>query len=73
MKSKNLVSLILLLGLTMNFVGCYTIRIGGKAELAPSATEGTKVAEKRCGTPFGDWFLLVIIPPILSSLRPQKR
>jgi hypothetical protein len=68
MKSKKLVSLILLLALTMSFVGCYTIRIGGKAELAPSTTEGTKVAEKRCW--YALWGLVPISDNSTDSLIP---
>lgn len=61
MKTKQLVSLILLLAVTMSVVGCYTIRIGGKAELAPSTEEGTKIAQKRC------WYVLWGLVPISDN------
>ncbi len=61
MKTKKLVSLILLLALTMSVAGCFTIRIGGKAELALSTEEGTKIAEKRC------WYVLWGLVPISDN------
>jgi hypothetical protein len=60
-KSKKLVSLIVLLAVTMSIAGCYTIRIGGKAELAPSTEEGTKIAHKRC------WYILYGLVPISDN------
>jgi len=61
MKSKKLASLIILLALTMSFAGCFTLRVGGKAELAPSTEEGTKIAEKRC------WYMLWGLVPISDN------
>ena len=61
MKSKKLVGLILLLAVTMSVAGCYTIRVGGKAELAPSTEEGTKIAGKRC------WYVLWGLVPISDN------
>ena len=61
MKSKKLASLIVLLVLTMSFAGCFTLRVGGKAELAPSTEEGTKIAEKRC------WYMLWGLVPISDN------
>ena len=60
-KSKKLVSLIVLLAVIMSIAGCYTIRIGGKAELAPSTEEGTKIAQKRC------WYILYGLVPISDN------
>ena len=60
-KSKKLVSLIVLLAVTMSIAGCYTIRIGGKSELAPSTEEGTKIAHKRC------WYILYGLVPISDN------
>ena len=68
MKSRKLVSLIVLLALTMSFAGCFTIRIGGKAELAPSTEEGTKIAEKRCW--YALWGLIPISDNSTDSLIP---
>jgi hypothetical protein len=61
MKSKKPASLIILLALTMSFAGCFTLRVGGKAELAPSTEEGTKIAEKRC------WYMLWGLVPISDN------
>jgi hypothetical protein len=60
-KNKKLVSLIVLLAVIMSMAGCYTIRIGGKAELAPSTEEGTKIAQKRC------WYVLWGLVPISDN------
>jgi predicted small secreted protein len=60
-KSKKLVSLIVLLAVSMSVAGCFTIRVGGKAELAPSTEEGTKVAHKRC------WYALWGLVPISDN------
>ncbi len=68
MKIKEIVSLILLLAVTMSVVGCYTIRIGGKAELAPSTEEGTRIAQKRCW--YALWGLVPIVDNSTDSLIP---
>ncbi len=60
-KSKKLVSLILLIAVSMSVAGCFTIRVGGKAELAPSTEEGTKIAHKRC------WYALWGLVPISDN------
>ena len=69
MKSKKLVSLMLLLAVTMSFAGCFTIRVGGKAELAPSTEEGTKIAHKRCW--YALWGLVPIGDNSTDSLIPE--
>ena len=61
MKTQKIIALILLVAVTMSVAGCFTIRIGGKAELAPSAEEGTKIAEKRC------WYALWGLVPISDN------
>jgi hypothetical protein len=61
MKSKKLVCLMLLFAVSMNVIGCFTIRVGGKAELAPSTEEGTKIAHKRC------WYILWGLVPISDN------
>ena len=61
MKRKKLVSLVLLVAVTISVAGCFTIRVGGKAELAPSTEEGTKIAHKRC------WYALWGLVPISDN------
>ena len=79
MKSKKLVSLILLLALTMSMAGCFTIRIGGKAELAASTEEGTKIAGKRCWyalwglVPIGDNSTDSLIPGTVKKVRVETK
>ena len=78
-KSKKVVSLILLIALTMSVVGCFTIRVGGKAELAPSTEEGTKVAHKRCWyalwglVPISDNSTDPIIPATVKKVRAETK
>jgi hypothetical protein len=78
-KSKKLVSLILLLAVTMSVAGCFTIRVGGKAELAPSTEEGTKIAHKRCWyalwglVPIGDNSTDSIIPETVKKVRVETK
>jgi hypothetical protein len=68
-KMKKIVSLVLLVAVTMGVPGCFTIRVGGKAELAPSTEEGVKIAGKRC------WYVLWGLVPIgdnsTDSLIPE--
>jgi hypothetical protein len=79
MKTKKIVSLILLLAVTASVVGCYTIRIGGKAELAPSTEEGTKIAGKRCWyvlwglVPIGDNSTDSLIPGTVKKVRVETK
>ncbi len=79
MKTRKLVSLVLLLAVTVSFVGCYTIRIGGKAELAPSTEEGTKIAGKRCWyalwglVPIGDNSTDSLIPATVKKVRVETK
>jgi hypothetical protein len=79
MKAKKLVSLILLLALTMSMAGCFTIRIGGKAELAASTEEGTKIAGKRCWyalwglVPIGDNSTDSLIPGTVKKVRVETK
>jgi hypothetical protein len=79
MKTRKLVSLILLLALTMSVVGCFTIRIGGKAELAPSTEVGAKIAEKRCWyalwglVPIGDNSTDSLVPGTVKKVRVETK
>jgi len=79
MKSRKLASLVLLLAVSMSVVGCFTIRVGGKAELAPSTEEGTKVAQKRCWyvlwglVPLGDNSTDSVIPASAKKVRVETK
>lgn len=55
---RKLITLFLLVVLIICFTGCYTIKVGGKAQLASSDQEGTLVAEKRY------WYLLYGLIPL---------
>jgi hypothetical protein len=68
-KMKKIVSLILLLAVTTSIAGCFTIRVGGKAELASSTEEGTKIAHKRCW--YALWGLVPISDNSTDSLIPE--
>jgi hypothetical protein len=78
-RSKKLVSLILLLAVTMSVAGCFTIKIGGKGELAPSTEEGTKIAGKRCWyalwglIPIGDNSTDSLIPATAKKVRVETK
>jgi len=67
---KKLVSLILLFTVAMSIAGCFTIRVGGKAELASSTEEGTKIAHKRCW--YALWGLVPISDNSTDSLIPES-
>jgi hypothetical protein len=79
MKTKKVVNLIVLLAVIVSVVGCYTIRIGGKAELAPSTEEGTKIAQKRCWyalwglVPIGDNSTDSLIPGTAKKVRVETK
>ena len=61
MKVKEVGSVVLIFCLTTAIVGCFTIKIGGKTELAPSTEEGKKIAQKRC------WYALYGLVPISDN------
>lgn len=79
MKAKQLVSLILLVAVTMCLAGCFTIKIGGKTELATSTEEGTKIAQKRCWyaiwglVPISDNSTDSLIPPTAKKVRVETK
>ena len=79
MKTKKIVSLVLLVAVTMSVAGCFTIKIGGKAELAASTEEGTKIAEKRCWyalwglVPIGENSTDSLIPGIVKKVRIETK
>jgi len=79
MEAKKLVSLILLVAVGISIVGCFTIRIGGKAELAASTEEGTKIAGKRCWyalwglVPIGDNSTDSLIPGTVKKVRVETK
>ena len=78
-KSKKLVSLVLLIAVGMSVAGCFTIRVGGKGELAPSTEEGTKIAQKRCWyalwglVPIGDNSTDPLIPGTVKKVRVETK
>jgi hypothetical protein len=78
-KMKKIVSLILLLAVTISVAGCFTIRVGGKAELAPSTEEGTKIAHKRCWyalwglVPIGDNSTDSLVPETVKKVRVETK
>jgi hypothetical protein len=78
-KSKKLVSLVLLIAVGMSVAGCFTIRVGGKGELAPSTEEGTKIAQKRCWyalwglVPIGDNSTDSLIPGTVKKVRVETK
>jgi hypothetical protein len=65
--------------LVVSLFGCFTIKVGGKAQLAPSDEEGTLVAEKRCWyalwglVPLGDNSTDHIIPPQANKVRLETK
>ncbi len=69
MKSRKLTNLILLAAITLSLAGCFTIRVGGKGELAPSTEEGTKIAQKICW--YALWGLVPISDNTTDSLIPE--
>jgi len=78
-KSKKLVSLVLLIAVCMGVAGCFTIKIGGKGELALSTEEGTKIAQKRCWyalwglVPIGDNSTDSLIPGTVKKVRVETK
>jgi hypothetical protein len=57
-KNRRWIALFTLFLFATSMVGCITMKIGGKAQLAPSTEEGSKVAQKRC------WFILFGLVPL---------
>ena len=78
-KSKKLLCVVLLLAVSLSVTGCFTIRVGGKAELASSTEEGTKIAQKRCWyalwglTPLGDNSTDSLIPETVKKVRVETK
>jgi len=67
-KHRRWIALFILFLFATSTFGCITMKIGGKAQLAPSTEAGTKVAQKRC------WFILFGLVPLndnsIDSLIP---
>ncbi len=78
-KCKKLVCVVLLLAVSLSVTGCFTIRVGGKAELASSTEEGTKIAQKRCWyalwglAPLGDNSTDSLIPATVKKVRVETK
>jgi hypothetical protein len=76
---RRIIALILLLLLVICFTGCFTIKVGGKAQLAPSDQAGTLVAEKRFWyalyglIPLGDNSTDKYIPPTVNKVRVETK
>ena len=79
MKSKKIVCLVLVVAFTMCVAGCFTIKVGGRAELAPGTEEGTKIAGKRCWyalwglVPIGDNSTDSLIPATAKKVRVETK
>jgi hypothetical protein len=76
---QKVVVLIVLIAFTVTAAGCFTIRIGGKGELAPSTEKGTKIAEKRFWyalwglVPLGDNSTDSLIPETAQKIRVETK
>ncbi len=79
MKTKKLLCLVLLIAVSASLVGCFTIKVGGKAELAPSTEEGTKISQKRYWyalyglIPIGDNSTDSLIPATVKRVRVETK
>jgi len=71
--------LIVLIAFSVTAAGCFTIRIGGKGELAPSTEKGTKIGEKRIWyalwglVPLGDNSTDSLIPETARKIRVETK
>lgn len=76
---QKMIGLILLIVFSMGVVGCFTIRVGGKADLASSTEEGTKIAQKRFWyalwglVPLGDNSTDQLIPENVKKVRVETK
>ena len=76
---KRLIALLVLFIWVMSLAGCFTIKIGGKAQLASSHEAGTLVAQKRCWyalyglIPLGDNSTDSIIPATAKKVRVETK
>ena len=76
---QKITGIIILIAFSVGAVGCFTIRVGGKAELAPSTDEGTKIAQKRYWyalwglIPLGDNSTDQLIPGNVKKVRVETK
>ncbi len=76
---RKIITLCLLVVLIISFTGCYTIKVGGKAQLASSDQTGTLVAEKRYWyalyglIPLGDNSTDSYIPATANKVRVETK
>jgi hypothetical protein len=76
---QKVLGLIVLIAFSVAAVGCFTIRVGGKGELAPSTETGTKIAEKRYWyalwglVPLGDNSTDSLIPDTVKKVRVETK
>jgi hypothetical protein len=78
-KNQRWIALFILFLFAASMGGCITMKIGGKAQLAPSTEEGSKVAQKRCWfiffglVPLNDNSVDGIIPPTAKKVRVETK
>jgi len=76
---QKVVVLFVIIAFSVTAVGCFTIRVGGKGELAPSTEKGTKIAEKRIWyalwglVPLGDNSTDSLIPETAKKVRVETK
>ncbi len=76
---RKIITLLLLVILIISFTGCFTIKVGGKAQLASSDEPGSLVAEKRYWValygliPLGDNSTDKYIPPTAKKVRVETK
>ena len=79
MIQKKLIALFILFIFVVGLAGCFTIKIGGKAQLASSDEAGTLVAQKRCWyalyglIPLGDNSTDPVMPPTANQVRVETK
>ncbi len=79
LRLRRMTALIILIVFSTGLVGCFTIRVGGKAELAASTEEGTKIAQKRFWyalwglVPLGDNSTDRLIPENVKKVRVETK
>ena len=78
-RARKMIGLIILIAFSAGAAGCFTIRVGGKAELAASTEEGTKIAQKRFWyalwglVPLGDNSTDQLIPESVKKVRVETK
>ncbi len=79
LRLRKMTALIILIVLSTGLGGCFTIRVGGKGELATSTEAGTKIAQKRFWyalwglVPLGDNSTDPLIPENVKKVRVETK